>query len=234
VAAHRLFAVLDRARWDGSTLELNGVEFEARMHEYAEWDRDHDRFLLLKPRPLIELYEQFWRGRPTPRRVMELGAWEGGSAAFWFEAFEPDKHVAVDLITRTDSERFKSYVASRGVADRLKTYWGVDQADRRRLREIVDSEFDGPIDLVIDDASHLYEPTKVSFEELFPRLRPGGLYVIEDWQWSYTDFEPPASWANKPPVSRLVLELLETVGRAPRPVASMTVLHNFAAVERAA
>jgi predicted O-methyltransferase YrrM len=226
-------AVLDRARWDGSTLELNGVEFEARIHEYAEWDRDHDRFLLLKPRGLIELYEQFWRGRPTPRRVMELGAWEGGSAAFWFEAFEPDKHVAVDLITRTDSERFKSYVASRGVADRLKTYWGVDQADRRRLREIVDSEFDGAIDLVIDDASHLYEPTKASFDELFPRLRPGGLYVIEDWQWSYTDFEPPAAWANKPPVSRLVVELLETVGRAPSPVASMTVLHNFAAVERA-
>jgi predicted O-methyltransferase YrrM len=227
-------AVLDRARWDGSTLELNGVEFEAGMHEYAEWNRDHDRFLLLKPRALIELYEQFWRGRPTPRRVLELGAWEGGSAAFWFEAFAPDKHVAVDLITRKDSELLKSYVASRGVADRLKTYWGVDQGDRRRLREIVDSEFGGEIDLVIDDASHLYEPTKASFDELFPRLRPGGLYVIEDWQWSYTDYEPPAAWANKAPVSRLVLELLETVGRAPTPVASMTVLHNFAAVERAA
>jgi predicted O-methyltransferase YrrM len=166
--------------------------------------------------------------------VLELGAWEGGSAAFWFEAFAPDKHVAVDLITRTDSERFTSYVASRGIADRLKTYWGVDQGDRQRLREIVDSEFDGPIDLVIDDASHLYEPTKASFDELFPRLRPGGLYVIEDWQWSYTDFEPPPSWASKTPVSRLVLELLETVGRAPTPVASMTVLHNFAAVERSA
>jgi hypothetical protein len=41
-------------------------------------------------------------------------------------------------------------------------------------------------------------------------------------------------WANKAPVSRLVVELLETVGRAPTPVASMTVLHNFAAVERSA
>ena len=34
---------------------------------------------------------------------------------------------------------------------------------------------------MIDDASHLYVETKASFEELFPRLRPGGLFIIEDW-----------------------------------------------------
>jgi hypothetical protein len=39
------------------------------------------------------------------------------------------------------------------------------------------------VDLVIDDASHLYPFTKGSFETLFPRLRPGGLYIIEDWSW---------------------------------------------------
>jgi hypothetical protein len=34
---------------------------------------------------------------------------------------------------------------------------------------------------VIDDASHLIAPTRVSFNLLFPRLRPGGVFVIEDW-----------------------------------------------------
>ena len=38
-----------------------------------------------------------------------------------------------------------------------------------------------PVDLVIDDASHRYPETVASFEVLFPRLRTGGLYVIEDW-----------------------------------------------------
>ena len=71
-----------------------------------------------------------------------------------------------------------------GIGDRLKTYWGVDRATRKRLREIVDTEFDGvPLDLVIDDGSHLLEETRTSFETLFPRLRMGGLYVIEDWNW---------------------------------------------------
>jgi predicted methyltransferase len=35
------------------------------------------------------------------------------------------------------------------------------------------------LDLVVDDTSHL-GPTRASFNTLFPRLRPGGVYVIED------------------------------------------------------
>ena len=31
--------------------------------------------------------------------------------------------------------------------------------------------------------SHLRDETIASFETLFPRLRPGGQYVIEDWAW---------------------------------------------------
>ena len=38
-----------------------------------------------------------------------------------------------------------------------------------------------PLDLVLDDASHALDPTRASFEVLFPRLAPGGLYAIEDW-----------------------------------------------------
>ena len=34
---------------------------------------------------------------------------------------------------------------------------------------------------MIDDASHLYHPTVTTFELLFPRIRKGGRFVIEDW-----------------------------------------------------
>ncbi|MFE3638938.1 class I SAM-dependent methyltransferase [Streptomyces sp. NPDC059168] len=43
----------------------------------------------------------------------------------------------------------------------------------------------GPFDIVIDDGSHLNEHVLTSFEALFPHLRPGGLYVVEDTQTAY-------------------------------------------------
>ena len=64
----------------------------------------------------------------------------------------------------------------------VHAYYGVDQGDAATLRRIVADEFGGePLDLVIDDASHLLDPTRSSFNVLFPLLRPGGVYVIEDW-----------------------------------------------------
>jgi hypothetical protein len=107
----------------------------------------------------------------------------------------------------------------------------VDQADREALQEIIAREFDGPVDLVIDDASHIYEPTRASFETLFPRLGRGGLYIIEDWQWSYQP-EPPAGFENAEPVSRLVHEVLDAVGRGGGPVQSIIATHPFVAIRK--
>ena len=81
------------------------------------------------------------------------------------------------------------------------THYGVDQSDHERLTTILDDDL-GPeaIDLVIDDASHRFEETRASFETLFPRLAPGGTYVIEDWNWqlrlSYALAHPPATPAE--------------------------------------
>jgi predicted O-methyltransferase YrrM len=233
--------MLEQAHWDGSTLHLGGVEFEVRgKHTWEQWDDSQGRFLVMRARGLIERYAKFWSSRTAPRNMVELGVWEGGSAVFWFEAFAPEKYVAIDLIERADSDHFKSYVKSRGIADRLRTYWGVDQGNRETLTAIVEREFDGPIDLVIDDASHHYEPTRASFEVLFPLLRPGGLYIVEDWQWSYAPSESwPKGWENIEPVSRLVRELLDVVGtprrlRSPlhRSVDGLTVFGAFVAIEK--
>ncbi|MDQ6652302.1 MAG: hypothetical protein M3Y84_06125 [Acidobacteriota bacterium] len=43
-------------------------------------------------------------------------------------------------------------------------------------------------DVIIDDCSHIGELTRISFWHLFQNhLKPGGLYVIEDWSASYWD-----------------------------------------------
>jgi Methyltransferase domain len=216
-----LFSVLDEACWDGATLKLREAEFETGMRKWSEWNHDHGRFFLMKPRVLLKDYARFWRSQPKPRNVMELGIWEGGSAAFWFEFFRPEKHVAIDVIDRIDSEHFLSYVRGRGAADQLKTYWGVNQGDPEALREIVTREFADPLDLVIDDASHVYELTRASFETLFPLLRHGGFYIIEDWRCSYDVHESPL---------QLVHEILDSF----ESVYSVTALPGFAAIQKTA
>ena len=81
----------------------------------------------------------------------------------------------------------------------------------------MEGEFaDRPLDLIIDDASHEYENSKVCFQELFGYLRPGGKYVIEDWGWLHW---PGEEWQtakshfwNQPAMTNLVFELVMALG----------------------
>jgi hypothetical protein len=43
----------------------------------------------------------------------------------------------------------------------------------------------GVVDIIIDDGSHLNEHVVKTFEILFPRLAPRGIYAVEDTQTSY-------------------------------------------------
>jgi hypothetical protein len=44
------------------------------------------------------------------------------------------------------------------------------------------AEFDFEFDVVLDDASHVYANTVATFEALFPAVKTGGMYLIEDIQ----------------------------------------------------
>jgi len=61
-----------------------------------------------------------------------------------------------------------------------------DQADREfwsRFRVEVPT-----VDIVVDDGSHQVDGQSVAFEELFPHLRPAGIYVVEDVHGVYNSF----------------------------------------------
>lgn len=72
------------------------------------------------------------------------------------------------------------------------------------------------MDLVVDDASHFYEQTKTSFQTLFPLVRPGGMYIIEDWGWSFQDdFQSPDHpWSSISSPANLVIDLIEDMVRS--------------------
>jgi hypothetical protein len=55
----------------------------------------------------------------------------------------------------------------------------------------------GPFDLIIDDGSHASFHQQLAFKVLFPKLRPGGLYIIEDLQWQSPYYEDQLPTTHK-------------------------------------
>jgi predicted O-methyltransferase YrrM len=162
--------------WHGDDrFEVDGVSFVSSHGESTA-----EAFCIRKPRPLIETTLALL-DRVRPERIVEVGIASGGSAALIALAARPRKLVAIERDV-TPVRALADLIAARSLP--VSTHYGVDQGDAERVAAIVAADFGrDPIDLVIDDASHLFEPTRTTFETLFPRLRPGGVYVIEDWNW---------------------------------------------------
>ncbi len=228
--------MLERLIWQNDRMLLDDLVFRLEHFKNDDWDLGDACFVFYKTKPLVEDYARFFNSKEgfCPRNIFELGIWDGGSVVFWNELFHPQKHVAIDLKKREDSEYFRRYVRSRGLESKIKTYWGTNQADAARLRQIVAAEFQGPLDLVIDDASHMYAPTKASFETLFPLLRPGGLYVIEDWPWALRkEFQGPDHiWAKEIPLTKLIIELVQAEGSTSQLISRMSIESEFVVIER--
>ena len=230
----------------GTSFEIDGVEFR------TGWKRTStgEYFTIIKSDLMVQQYRDLLARFPSPR-IVELGIFQGGSVALMAMLARPQKLVAIEL-EETPVEPLLELIRDRGLGDSVRPYFGVDQADRSRLEGIVDREFGGaPLDVVVDDASHLYGPSIASFELLFPRLRPGGAYVIEDWAGQdvmagrlAVELEDPDSpvhegiaraMAEQPrrvPLSRMALELTIAAGQSDGAVAGLAIDRHWVMVHR--
>jgi Methyltransferase domain len=189
-----------------------------------------ERFFIQKDHDLVcryvEMAERFRGGR-----IVELGIAQGGSTALLALLAEPSKLVAIE---RRDEVR-----ALAGF-DRVSPYFRVNQGDRSAIADIADREFTDPIDLVIDDASHVYDLTLSSFEVLFPRLRPDGWYVIEDWGTQYEiaerarlgTLERGTRSIGRSPLARIAVELILASISSPQTIGQVTVDRRWIVVHR--
>ena len=98
--------------------------------------------------------------------LVEIGIQRGASLALWHAYFARATIIGVDI-----ADVCRQY--ARG---RIKVAIG-SQADAVFLSGLA-AEY--PPTVVIDDGSHKPEHQLFSFEHLFPLLRPGGCYIIED------------------------------------------------------
>jgi len=205
------------AGWvDDRTLQLGDTQFFTlgamegaveRAIEMAGHTSTPERFLLQKPRVTVDRYLDAIDA-VGPRTIVELGVFKGGSTALFARRAQPDRLIAFELASeRVDP--LDRWISEHGLSDQVHVHYGIDQADVPRIMAIVDAEVGpAPLDMVFDDASHALGRSRRSFNSLFPRLRPGGLYVIEDWGLTQRLglFTP-----DKPPMSLLMMEIMATL-----------------------
>ena len=228
--------------WTGQgSFELNGTSFRTLppvdLLEEHPMDLGEREFFVFKAVEEVESYVELVRAL-EPQRILELGVFGGGSTMLLAEIARPQRIVALDLtpLAEVEEKMARAVAASDLDPTTISLHGGVDQSDAATLERICASEFGGePLDLVIDDASHQYLPTLASFNALFPRLRRGGLYVIEDWRWAHTQFDPlpiDGSDPDRVPMTRLLVEALTAFVSSPGIVAAMRVEADKAIIER--
>lgn len=122
----------------------------------------------------FEVYHRhFERFRGKPVTVLEFGVNQGGSLQMWRSYFGRRARIyGVDIDPR----------CRRLAGRRMKILIG-DQEDRDFLRSVVAET--GPIDVVIEDGGHHMGQQIATFEEVYPHVRDGGVFLIEDLHTSY-------------------------------------------------
>ena|SRR5215831_1654065 len=168
-----------------------------------------EAFTILKSEPYLRVYEDIASGF-SPRSLLELGVFQGGSYVFLDKLFKPGRISAVEIRAQPVAPLL-DYVAR---TENRFIHFATCQCDDEALRHIVLNELEDELDLVVDDASHSYEETKASFECLFPFLHPGGMYVIEDWSWAHKPNyqSPDARFCERPALSNLLFEQIMLLG----------------------
>lgn len=189
----------------------------------------------MKERFQVDLYGELVEEVGRDANIVELGIRTGASTAFLAVLFEP-RLISAFEIAKEASEPFDVFLASHPDASRIRAHFDCDQGDAPKLSRLVDSDFgDSALDLVIDDASHMLGPSMVSFNVLFPRLRPGGIFVLEDWSWEHFSeglVGPSYDEESVTGFARLALLAVLVSAQCPDIIAKVVLLRGIAIIYR--
>jgi len=124
----------------------------------------------------LNFYDGVFAGlRQQKLTILEIGVLNGASLRTWAEYFPNARIVGCDI----------DPMARRWATDRIE----VEYMDQSNLEDLVRVAVkDGPFDIIIEDGSHLWEHQTTTLRTLFPFVRPGGFYVVEDLQTNYGEF----------------------------------------------
>jgi hypothetical protein len=135
----------------------------------------------------INWYEQtFEDRREESLNILELGVLFGGSLKMWEHYFSNSMIYGIEDFSQKDGQwhyQFEpldvdSIMEDLNSYDRI-SFMNFDCEDSFKIKEnLKDIKFD----IIIDDANHKVEQQKLNFQNYYPYINEGGIYICEDVQ----------------------------------------------------
>jgi hypothetical protein len=148
-----------RYGFDGDLLDIYAGNAGVKVHKWHHYLPLYDRY--------------FARYRGTPVRFLEIGVNNGGSLQMWRRYLGEDA-VICGIDINPDCAQYDGQSGMVRIGS---------QDDPDFLAQVVREM--GGLDAVLDDGSHRMKHIDTSLRVLFPMLRDGGTYMIEDLHTAY-------------------------------------------------
>ncbi|MCL2283458.1 MAG: class I SAM-dependent methyltransferase [Fibromonadales bacterium] len=137
--------------------EHNGFVSHKWIHYFFIYDRIFGRFL----------------EKGEPIKMLEIGVQNGGSLEIWKKYLPPNSDIhGVDINEKCLLLKFD---------DSISFHLGSATDNNFMEKTFGDIQFD----VIIDDGSHICKDVIQTFDYLFPKMKNGGCYIVEDMHTSY-------------------------------------------------
>lgn len=121
-----------------------------------------------------EVYAQYFSSlKDKPIKFLEIGIDRANSVKLW-EAYFPNADLHFMDITFQNVQYFST----------RSKYHLANQESAEDLARFI-QEAGGAFDIILDDGGHTMNQQITSFRHLFPHVKSGGMYIIEDLHTSY-------------------------------------------------
>ncbi len=150
-----------------------------------------------------KIYEKYFKDlKNEPIKFLEIGFCRGASAHMWEKYFNNAQLFFIDIDPSALNflDNFK----------RTSLHF-VNQEDPAELNQFIE-QVGSDFDIIIDDGGHTMNQQITSFKILFPHLKSGGIYVIEDLHTSYP-YGPnyALAYGSGNPAQQTAVEFLKTL-----------------------
>lgn len=115
----------------------------------------------------IDAYETLLSPYRNNSTVLEIGIYEGLSLRMWNDYFIDSKVVGIDISNNDSIKQLTNYGIDVIIGNAAKP-------------EILNQLSNYNFDVIIDDGSHLLSEQVMTFTMLKQKMKPGGIFIIED------------------------------------------------------